>query len=142
MKIELTPREETSLEYNLEKIKATPDVILDFETSYNFKGITKEQGSIVLFKITYYLIFTDVRSNEQVLHCIVDFGCRIINDGGSYENDQTHLWHTLEFVYNELWEGLRERIPYLKQKVLNKPYVNLEFPNKMMDALKSSDFYK
>lgn len=141
MKIEFTPRDKISLDFDLQRIITTPDVVLDFETSYNFDGRAKEENKIVLFKITYYLIFTDIRSNEQLLHYIIAFGCVLTKDLSSRDTDFDHLHTALESIYADLWEGLQVQIPYLQQKVLVRPYVSPEFVEKIMAVLNENGFY-
>jgi|SRR6185437_1515596 len=141
MVIELTPREEISLEYDIETVKSTPDDVLNIDKSFNFQAAIKNKTQI-LFKITYYIIFVDTRSNNQLLHGILDFGCRITKDGTDFHSDIGQFHIVLESICGDYWKSLQDRIPYLNQIRLIHPYVGSQFLEKMMMVLKENDFYE
>jgi hypothetical protein len=141
MVIGITTFKDISLELDIEKIKATPDIVLDIETSYNFQARYHEENKTVLLKITYYLIFIDLRSNEQLLHKIADFGCSITNDSSKYQNDERHITNVLETIYEKFWVDLQVTEPYLTNKIIKRPYVSPEFIDKILRLLIDCDFY-
>lgn len=141
MIIEIGDKGEISLEYNIDKINSIPVEFLNIERSYSYQGIIKEVNNKLLYKISYYLVFTDNSVNKQILHNIYQFGCATTKDGADFYDDLIILHQVLDDIYEEFWKSLQHRIVDLRQMKLSRPHVQPQFAQKMMNHLKENCFY-
>lgn len=139
MLIEATPLREISFEYNAEKIENTPIDTFKIERSFNYKANIKDDK--VLFRLTYYLIFTDTRFGDQTLHMISELDFSTTPNGWDYYQDIAYLSVILESILDANWKSVQKKECYLSQYHLKHPYLRSGLLEEMMIPLKENRFY-